>query len=55
MFEILETQRDSDLGFLAEVRGQFEAGDVASVVAHGDDGIDGVEFQVRQLGLSGHN
>lgn len=42
---------DSYLGFLAEVRGEFEAGDIASVIAHYDDRIDGIKLDVSQLGL----
>lgn len=46
----------SYLGFLAEVGRQFEAGDAALVVAHDDDGVDGVELDVRQHGLlPGHH
>lgn len=44
------------LGFLAEVGRQFEAGDAALVVGHDDDGVDGVELDVRQHGLlPGHH
>lgn len=44
------------LGLLAEVGRQFEAGDAALVVAHDDDGVDGVELDVRQHGLlPGHH
>lgn len=46
----------SYLGFLAEVGRQFEAGDAALVVGHDDDGVDGVELDVRQHGLlPGHH
>ena len=39
------------LGFFAEVRRELEAGDVAPVVSHYDDGINGVELDVGELGL----
>lgn len=49
-------RRDSYLGFLAEVGGQFEAGDASLVVAHDDDRVDGVELDVRQHSLlPGHH
>lgn len=43
--------KDSYLGFLAEVRGEFEADDIASVIAHDDDRIDGIKLNVSQLRL----
>ncbi len=46
---------DSYLGFLAEVRWEFEAADVASVIAHYDDGMDGIKLNMSQLGLFGHH
>ena len=39
------------LGFLAEVWRELEAGDVAPVVSHYDDWMDGVELDVCKLGL----
>lgn len=48
--------RRSYLGFLAKVGRELEAGDGALVVAHDDDGVDGVELDVRQHGLlPGHH
>ena len=47
----LATLWDSYLRYLAKVRGEFEAGYVASVIAHYDDRIDGIKFNVSQLGL----
>lgn len=46
-----ETLQDSYLGFLAKVGGEFEAGDVASVIAHYDDRMDGVKLDASQLAL----
>ena len=47
----LATRSDSYLGFLAEVGGEFEAADVASVITHDDDRVDGIKLDVSQLGL----
>lgn len=44
-------QKDSYLRCLAEVRGEFETGDRASVIAHDDYWIDGIKLNVSQLGL----
>lgn len=46
----------SYLGLLAEVGREFEAGDGALVIAHDDDGVDGVELDMCQHGLlPGHH
>lgn len=35
------------LGSLSEVGGQFKAGDEPSLVSHYDDGVNGIELNVR--------
>lgn len=39
------------LWLLPEVRGEFEASDIALVIPHYDDGIDGIKLNVSQLSL----
>ena len=44
------------LGFLPEVRREFEAGNIASVITHDDNGINGIKLYMSQLGiLFGHH
>lgn len=46
-----QLNKEPYLGFLPEVRREFEAGDIASVITHYDDRIDGIKLNVCQLGL----
>lgn len=52
----MQKNKDSNLRLLAEVGREFEAGNIASVITHYDDRIDGIKLDVSQLGLlSGHH
>lgn len=46
MWSFVGALRESYLRFLAKVGGEFEGDHVTSVIAHYDDGVDGVKLDV---------